>query len=111
MSQRNFLKINTISELIHILKKKQLTNLLSPILMLSNNHQILSQHKALQPQDIHPIQMSDLIIVCRVCKGKCKHTLLLQVHLVNMHQQVDDDGEATEVTQFKTACSQEEASP
>jgi hypothetical protein len=63
--------------------------------MLSNKRQILARRKALQPQNIHPIRRSDLIIVRGVCKRKREHTLLLQVCLVDTRERADDDGEAT----------------
>lgn len=64
--------------------------------MLRNKRQVLTRRKALQPQNINPITRLDLIVVSRVYKRQRKHSLLLQVRLVDARKRPYDDRQTAE---------------
>jgi len=60
--------------------------------------QVLSRGKALQSEDGNLVSGLNLVVVGGVGKSQGKHTLLLQVGLVDTGERFDDDSKATEET-------------
>ena len=75
---------------------RKLDLLLRSILMLQRKRQVLARRETLQPENVDLVARPDLIIVVGVRERQSKHTLLLQVRLVDTGEGAGDDSKTTE---------------
>lgn len=73
------------------------------VLVLNDEGEVFARSKALQTLDVNLVGTLDTVVVGRVDEGERKHTLLLQVGLVNTGEGADDDGKTTEETGLKSS--------
>lgn len=71
------------------------THVLGTVRVLSNQSEVLARGEALETQDVDFVIRADLVIVGGVSEGQGKHTLLLQVGLVNTGKGADDNSKST----------------
>lgn len=69
--------------------------------MLGNKSQVLSGGECVQAQDVNLVAGLDLVVVLRVSESESKHTLLLQVRLVDTSKRPGDNGKTTKVAGLK----------
>ena len=69
--------------------------------MLDNQSQVLARGEGLEAKDVNPIGGANLVVVFRVDEGESKHSLLLQVGLMDTGERASDDGQTTEETRLK----------
>jgi hypothetical protein len=69
--------------------------------MFQHQRQILPRRKLLQPNNIHLIARPHLIIIRRIRKRQRKHTLLLQIRLVDPRKRAHDDRETAEESRLQ----------
>ena len=74
----------------------QLNLLGRAILMLQPQGEVLARCKGLQPDNVHLVVGLHPVIVRGVRERQSKHTLLLEVRLVDTSERAGDDGETTE---------------
>lgn len=73
----------------------------SPVLMLDSERQVLAGGERLEAEDRHLIVRLNPVVVLGVGERQRKHTLLLQVRLVDTRERAGDDRKATEETRLE----------
>jgi hypothetical protein len=76
-------------------------HVLGSVGVLGNHGQVLARSEGIKTQDIDLVGTLDPVVVLGVSEGEGKHTLLLQVGLVDTGEAADDDGKTTEETGLK----------
>lgn len=69
--------------------------------MLGSEGQVLARGEGGKTSDVNLVGSLELVVVLGVDEGKGKHTLLLQVGLVDTGEAADDDGKTTEEAGLK----------
>lgn len=75
---------------------QQITYLLSTILVVETKGEVLARCEGLETVDVDLVGGTDLVIVGGVDERQCKHTLLLEVGLVDTGEGASDDSKTTE---------------
>lgn len=76
---------------------------LGTICMLGDQSKVLAWSKGFETEDVDLVVRTDLVVVFWVGESQGKHTLLLQVGLVDTSERANDDSETTKVSGLKSS--------
>ena len=80
---------------------RELNLLLRAVLVLEDEGQVLARGEGLETKDVDLVRWADLVVILGVREGESKHTLLLQVRLVDTSEGAGDDSKTTKESRLE----------
>lgn len=77
--------------------------MLGAVRVLGHESEVLTRREGLQTQNVDLVVRTNLVVVFGVDKGQGKHTLLLQVGLVDTGEGANNDSKATKESGLKSS--------